>query len=187
MDQRKCLKKCIINLHFYYNADSRRYDLYEIFNFGKIRGGKFIVQKIGNWDEEKGKWQNNQVDESVDISSTHFRSVKKARAIIHHKTGLLHVCTNIWFLYVDFRNFGCYCYISNRTQNSWLISKRHDSNRYSYGNICQTAVNFKVIYQDFSYTLFCYYNFHLPCCLLDHQTIGNSNRGKSDTSKISYK
>ncbi|CAH2106770.1 unnamed protein product [Euphydryas editha] len=33
---------------------SRRYDLFEIFNFGKIRGGKFIIQKIGNWDEKKG-------------------------------------------------------------------------------------------------------------------------------------
>ncbi|XP_050346439.1 ionotropic receptor 75a-like [Nymphalis io] len=34
--------------------DSWRYDLYEMFNFGKCRGGKFIIQHIGSWDEEKG-------------------------------------------------------------------------------------------------------------------------------------
>ncbi|XP_046959722.1 ionotropic receptor 75a-like [Vanessa cardui] len=34
--------------------DSWRYNLYEFFNFGKCRGGKFVIQNIGNWDVNKG-------------------------------------------------------------------------------------------------------------------------------------
>ncbi|XP_047529623.1 ionotropic receptor 75a-like [Vanessa atalanta] len=34
--------------------DSWRYDLYEFFNFGKCRGGRYVIQNIGNWDINKG-------------------------------------------------------------------------------------------------------------------------------------